>query len=99
MSKGPGRVERIIAAAFTANPTKVFTVEELTRLAYPGAYSGEGFDEMVAWAKVTGAPEPTIAKRHRVSVLRAARNVARRLWWAALSYRVRESFNGRWVSS
>jgi hypothetical protein len=36
MSRGPGRIERAIEAAFTTEPNRAFTVEELARAAYPG---------------------------------------------------------------
>lgn|SRR4051794_27528183 len=81
MSRGPGRIERAIEAAFQANPHRAYTGEELVRLAYPDAYSGEACDHSVAWASVTGAPEPGVAKKHRVAVYRAAHNVAARLLW------------------
>jgi hypothetical protein len=57
MSKGPGRVERIIEAVFAAEPDNAFTIEDLCDRVYPG--------------------EP-IEKKHRVSVLRAAKQVAKR---------------------
>lgn len=34
MSTGPGRVQRTIAAAFEANPEKIFTSVQLAKLAY-----------------------------------------------------------------
>jgi hypothetical protein len=36
MSRGPGRIERAIEEAFTANPSQTFTVDELVAIAYPG---------------------------------------------------------------
>lgn len=36
MSRGPGRVERIIEQAFVADGTKVWTVAELCQLIWPG---------------------------------------------------------------
>jgi hypothetical protein len=36
MSRGPGRVQRAIEAAFRASPQAAFAVEELAALAYPG---------------------------------------------------------------
>ncbi len=36
MSKGPGRVERAIEAAFEAEPDRAFTTEELVFQVYPG---------------------------------------------------------------
>jgi hypothetical protein len=64
MSRGPGRVERAIEAAFTACPDKAFTVEALIAIAFRGVNR--------------------IEKKHRVSVLRAARKVAVRLQWGIM---------------
>jgi hypothetical protein len=36
MSKGPGKIDRIIAAAFAAEPNNAFTMDELLRRVYPG---------------------------------------------------------------
>lgn len=36
MSRGPGKIERAVAAALEGNPSGTFTVEELGLLAYPG---------------------------------------------------------------
>lgn len=36
MSRGPGRIERKLAAAFEAEPDRAFTTAELCRVAYPG---------------------------------------------------------------
>lgn len=36
MSKGPGKIQRAIEAAFTAQPSATFTVYELGPIAYPG---------------------------------------------------------------
>lgn len=36
MSKGPGHVQRAIAAAFDAEPLRRLTTRELAALAYPG---------------------------------------------------------------
>lgn len=36
MSRGPGRIERAIAAAFEAEPDEAFSTDELCALAYPG---------------------------------------------------------------
>jgi hypothetical protein len=57
MSKGPGRVERIVEAAFAADPDNAFTVEDLCDKVYPGE---------------------VIAKKHRVAVLRAAKQITKR---------------------
>lgn len=37
MSRGPGRIERAVGAAFEANPSRTFTVAELAAVAYPDA--------------------------------------------------------------
>jgi hypothetical protein len=58
MSRGPGRVERAIKAAFDAEPTRVFTTEYLCAHVYAGATK--------------------IEKKHRVSLIRAAKRVLRR---------------------
>ena len=36
MSRGPGKVQRAIEAAFAATPDAIFVVEELVAIAYPG---------------------------------------------------------------
>lgn len=41
MSRGPGRIQRAIAAAFDAQPTRRFTTRELAALAYPGTEIGK----------------------------------------------------------
>jgi DNA (cytosine-5)-methyltransferase 1 len=64
MSRGRGRIERAIAAAFEAEPRRAFSVEALARIAYPDI---EG-----------------VEKRHRVAVIRAAENIARRMGWKRL---------------
>ena len=58
MSRGPGRVERAIKAAFEAEPTRVFTTEYLCTHVYAGA--------------------TRIEKKHRVSLIRAAKRVVQR---------------------
>ena len=58
MSRGPGRVERAIKAAFDAEPTRVFTTEYLCTYVYAGATK--------------------IEKKHRVSLIRAAKRVLQR---------------------
>ncbi|MCO6386222.1 hypothetical protein [Aliihoeflea sp. 40Bstr573] len=55
MSRGPGRIERAIAAAFDAKPDEAFTTEDLIDVVYVGANRVE--------------------KKHRVSLIRAARKV------------------------
>jgi hypothetical protein len=58
MSKGPGRIERAIAAIFDRERDNAFTLEDLAERVWPGLNQVE--------------------KKHRVSVARAARNLARR---------------------
>jgi len=65
MSKGPGRIERVIAETFERRPKETFSGGELAALCYPEA--------------------PTIEKKHRVSVLRAADKVMARIGWRAHS--------------
>lgn len=36
MSKGPGRLERLITETFTNNPSETYTIKQLSILAYPG---------------------------------------------------------------
>ena len=63
MSKGPGRIERALAAIFDCERDNAFAVEDLAERIYPG------------YPDLQGEP---VAKRHRVSIIRAARNLARR---------------------
>jgi hypothetical protein len=58
MSRGPGRIERAIKAAFDADPTRVFTTEYLCTHVYASATKVE--------------------KKHRVSLIRAAKRVLQR---------------------
>lgn len=58
MSRGPGRVERAIKAAFDAEPNRVFTTECLCSYVY--------------------ASSTKIEKKHRVSLIRAAKRVLQR---------------------
>lgn len=41
MSRGPGKIERAIEAAFASKPGDIFTTEDLTALAYPGINRAE----------------------------------------------------------
>src|SRR5215472_10864113 len=58
MSRGPGRIERAIKAAFDAEPARMFTTEYLCTHVYAGATK--------------------IEKKHRVSLIRAAKRVLQR---------------------
>jgi hypothetical protein len=40
MSRGPGRIERAIAAAFAASPDEIFMLDDLIRLTWPGSRRG-----------------------------------------------------------
>ncbi len=51
MSRGPGRLQRGLIAAFQAEPDRRFTIEELAALVYPG----EAFKRDHASAAVPGA--------------------------------------------
>lgn len=53
MSRGPGRIERAILAAFAAEPDAAFTTEELAGRAYPGA-PAIGKAERVAVLRAAG---------------------------------------------
>lgn len=65
MSKGPGRIERAVEAAFKANPDGYFSGDDLAKLAYQDV----------------GYLKPK--RSRRVSVLRAAHKVAKRLHWVS----------------
>lgn len=60
MSKGPGRVERVILEAFGVSG-RSYTVEDLFYLAYPDA--------------------PTLERKHRGAIKRAASNVSAKTGW------------------
>ena len=99
MSRGPGRIEKAIEAAFTASPHQAFTVEQLVRIAYPQDYSGDSYNEHIAYLAATKQRVPRLPKKHRVAVLRAARNVAKRCDWVAVQRRYHWQENGRWNAS
>jgi hypothetical protein len=58
MSRGPGRIERAIIAAFAAEPDNAFTTDDLVERVYRGVNR--------------------IEKKHRVAVVRAAKNLSAR---------------------
>jgi hypothetical protein len=64
MSKGPGRVEQIIETIFRAEPDNGFTIEDLCERVY-----SDSIDSY----------EGRVEKKHRVAVVRAAKQVAKRL--------------------
>jgi hypothetical protein len=72
MSRGPGRIERAIEAAFERNPDGYFTVADLARLVYGAEY----WERMHRWA-------PGRKREHaqRVAITRAAAKVAPRMHW------------------
>lgn len=89
MSRGAGRVEREIAAAFAADPDNAFTADELCQRIYPG------FDIRDHWDD---------SKKYRVAVIRAAKSLARRwpdLGWGRswMRGRINIYFNAASVSS
>jgi hypothetical protein len=58
MSKGAGRIERAIAAAFTAEPYRIFTIRDLARIAYRGVITPK-----VKHTNVVGLAARRVAKR------------------------------------
>jgi hypothetical protein len=62
MSKGPGRIERALVAIFDSERDNAFTLEDLCERIWPDMYPD-------------GAP---VEKKHRISLARAARNLAKR---------------------
>jgi hypothetical protein len=72
MSRGPGRIERAISAAFAADPEGTLDVDALCRAAYP--------DEVFTWPRDFNGERRPPEKRRR-SVLRAAHKVAERQGW------------------
>lgn len=61
MSRGPGRIQKTIEAAFMEHPDDIFALEELIVIAFPGLHQ--------------------IEKKHRVSVIRAAKPACERTGW------------------
>jgi hypothetical protein len=81
MSRGPGRVERAIEAAFQQRPDDVWTVEELTHEIYPETAEPTWYldhSKGVQW-------RDGVEKKHRVSIIRAAKKVCGRTSWAVRS--------------
>ena len=78
MSRGPGRVERIIEKAFAAKPYHRWSVYPLCLLAFHGAELAPADSEAMLFV-----PHQSIrvSENERRSVLRAASNVARRRGW------------------
>jgi hypothetical protein len=78
MSRGPGRIERIITEALLANPSAIFTVPDLVVLAYPDA------PEIMRirphrWQRYVERRD--FEKRHRSAILRAAKKAIPRAGW------------------
>jgi len=71
MSRGLGRVQRCIAEAFEAQPSKRFTVEDLAKLAFPGETIQRKHREVVRRALRRLEPELGLHKS-RAGVLRDA---------------------------
>ena len=59
MSKGPGRVQRAIEAAFKAEPDNAFTTAELCHRTYRLKFRDDAYIEL----------------KHRVAVVRAAKKI------------------------
>ncbi|MEO9340477.1 hypothetical protein ABFT80_23990 [Mesorhizobium sp. SB112] len=58
MSRGPGRIQRSINAAFDAAPSRRFTTRELAAFAYPGKEVGRS--EMVATTRAINKITPAL---------------------------------------
>ena len=78
MSRGPGRIERIITKAMLANPSAIFTVPNLVALAYPDAPQTLGIQRLRSGRYVERF---YIDKRYRSAILRAAKKAAPRAGW------------------
>ena len=76
MSRGLGRIEQAILAAFTAEPDNAFTVGELCERIYPDC---ERIDPDYS----------CVDKKHRVAVIRAAQSLSRR--WPDLGWHYSET--------
>jgi hypothetical protein len=78
MSRGPGRIERIITGAMFANPSAIFTIPDLVALAYPDAEPVMG----IVHHRWRGYIERGyIEKRYRSAILRAAKKAVPRAGW------------------
>jgi len=86
MSKGPGRVERTIIAAFNHDPHATYTLHVLADLAYPNwdhvEIDLESIVTAEGWERIN--VKPVLPKKYEVAVLRAARNACRRTGWECL---------------
>jgi hypothetical protein len=78
MSRGPGRIERVITEALFANPSAIFTVADLVALAYPDALETLGIERLRSGRYVE---RPYIEKRYRSAILRAAKKAVPRAGW------------------
>jgi hypothetical protein len=89
MSRGPGRVERVITQAFQTHPNRAFCVEDLAPFVYPEQYPAGD------WPVVDGplVSRPwAMRKGHRITILKAGRAVADRLGWQAIHTTTRQMF-------
>jgi hypothetical protein len=77
MSRGPGRIERIITEALLANPSAIFAVPDLVALAYPDA-GYQGIRHHRWWGYYE---KSYIEKRYRSAILRAAKKAVPRVGW------------------
>ncbi len=66
MSTGPGKIERAIEAAFRERPSHAFCVDELSTIVFPEIYP-------------PGKYQGPLEKKHRVTIIRAANKVAKRM--------------------
>jgi hypothetical protein len=79
MSRGPGRIERAIVAAFTAEPENAFTVEDLCdRIFGPQEQQVPTFKWENGRCKRITITISHPEKKHRVAVLRAAKTLMKR---------------------
>jgi hypothetical protein len=92
MSRGPGRIEREIARLFKDNPSRAFFVEDIGKVLFPLPRHASGKYKLVDSRSWRARWVPVRAKKHRVTILRAARHVAARLWWGVHYFSQREKF-------
>ena len=62
MSRGPGHVQRTIAAAYDAEPNRRFTTRQLAALAYPGVEIGKPQTDAVLRAIPSISPALTFCR-------------------------------------
>jgi hypothetical protein len=76
MSRGPGRIERIIFEAMHDHPSEVYTVAKLAALAYPDVEP-----DVVPYHGMYWRMHPVYPKHCRSAILRAARTAVPRAGW------------------